>query len=77
MAAEILNRSGLMMLKARGYLNQVRRRRVWDLNHASSGAALTDFIFDRKEEELVGEGHRFFDLVCTKKGGSRNTWIYW
>jgi hypothetical protein len=25
--------------------------------------------------ELVGEGHRFFDLVRTKSG-SRNNWIY-
>jgi hypothetical protein len=33
MAAEAYNRSGLSDVKARGYLNQVRRRAFGDLNH--------------------------------------------
>jgi hypothetical protein len=69
MAAEAYNRSGLDDAKARGYLNQVRRRAFGDLNHdiSSSGAALTDFILAERRVELVGEGHRFFDLVRTGK----------
>ncbi|MGO4816791.1 RagB/SusD family nutrient uptake outer membrane protein [Flavobacterium sp. W22_SRS_FP1] len=69
MAAEAYNRSGLDDVKARLYLNQVRRRAFGDLNHdiTASGAALTDFILAERRVELVGEGHRFFDLVRTKK----------
>jgi hypothetical protein len=38
-------------VKARGYLNQVRRRAFGDLNHdiSASGAALTDFILTEKK----------------------------
>lgn len=69
MAAEALNRGNIDDAKARGYLNQVRRRAFGDLNHdiASSGAALTDFIWAERRVELAGEGHRFFDLVRTGK----------
>ena len=69
MAAEAYNRSGLDDAKARGYLNQVRRRAFGDVNHdiSASGAALTDFIWAERRVELVGEGHRFFDLVRTGK----------
>jgi hypothetical protein len=75
MAAEAYNRSGLSDVKARGYLNQVRRRAFGDLNHdiSASGAALTDFILTERKIELVGEGHRFFDLVRTKKAAQEIT----
>jgi tetratricopeptide (TPR) repeat protein len=69
MAAEAYNRGGIDDAKARGYLNQVRRRAFGNLNRdiSSSGAALTDFILLERRLELVGEGHRFFDLVRTGK----------
>jgi len=69
MAAEAFNRGGIDDGKARGYLNQVRRRAFADTNHdiAASGAALTDFILAERRLELFGEGHRFFDLVRTGK----------
>lgn len=69
MAAEAYNRGGIDDAKARGYLNQVRRRAFGDTNHdiSASGAALTDFILAERRLELFGEGHRFFDLVRTGK----------
>ena len=69
MAAEAYNRGNLGDDVARGYLNQVRRRAFGDTNHdiTASGAALTDFIWAERRVELVGEGHRFFDLVRTGK----------
>lgn len=71
MAAEAFNRrtEGTDDAKARGYLNEVRRRAFGDNNHdiTASGAALTDFIWAERRVELVGEGHRFFDLVRTGK----------
>lgn len=69
MAAEALNRGNIDDAKARGYLNQVRRRAFGDLNHdiSSSGAALTDFIWAERRVEFAGEGHRFFDLIRTGK----------
>lgn len=69
MAAEAFNRGGIDDTKARLYLNQVRRRAFGDTNHdiSASGAALTDFIWAERRRELVGEGHRFFDLVRTQR----------
>ncbi|MBC7607045.1 MAG: RagB/SusD family nutrient uptake outer membrane protein [Burkholderiales bacterium] len=69
MAAEANSRGGISDAKAREYLNQVRRRAFGDNNHdiTTSGAALTDFILAERRVELVGEGHRFFDLVRTGK----------
>ena len=74
MAAEAFNRSG-NDVKARTYLNLVRRRAFADLNHdiSASNAALTDFIWAERRTELLGEGHRFFDLVRTKKASQSIT----
>ncbi len=67
MAAEALNRGNIDDERARTYLNQVRRRAFGDMDHdiSASGEALTDFILEERRLELVGEGHRFFDLVRT------------
>lgn len=69
MAAEAFNRGGIDDGKARTYLNLVRRRAFGDINHdiSASGPALTDFILAERRLELVGEGHRFFDLVRTNR----------
>lgn len=69
MAAEANSRGAIDVAKARTYLNQVRRRAFGDLNHdiSASGTALTDFILAERRLELMGEGHRYFDLVRTNK----------
>lgn len=74
MAAEAFNRSG-NDTKGRDYLNLVRRRAFGDTNHdiSASGAALTDFIWAERKLELMGEGHRFFDLVRTNKAANSIT----
>jgi starch-binding outer membrane protein, SusD/RagB family len=74
MAAEAFNRSG-NDTKGRDYLNLVRRRAFGDLNHdiSASGAALTDFILAERKLELIGEGHRFFDLVRTNRAATSIT----
>ena len=74
MAAEAFNRSG-NDTKGREYLNLVRRRAFGDTNHdiSASGPALTDFIWAERKLELIGEGHRFFDLVRTNKASTSIT----
>ena len=64
MAAEALNRGGINDELARDYLNRVRERAGLD-PVSVSGSALTDAIYQERRLELVGEGHRFFDLVRT------------
>ena len=64
MAAEALNRGGIDDARAQSYLNQVRLRA--GLEEVSlTGSALTTAIYHERRVELVGEGHRFFDLVRT------------
>ncbi len=67
MAAEAYNRGGISDAKAQEYVSLVRRRAFGDTNHdiTLTGAALTDAIFHERRVELMGEGHRFFDLVRT------------
>ncbi len=67
MAAEAYNRGDIDDEIAQGYLNQVRQRAFGDTDHDVSltGSALTDAIYHERRVELVGEGHRFFDLVRT------------
>ena len=69
MAAEAYNRGGIDDAKAQDYLNMVRSRAFGDDNHniTSTGAALTDAIWHERHVELMGEGHRFFDLVRIEK----------
>ena len=65
MAAEALNRkSSPDDEKARDYLNRVRNRALLG-NVNTSGSNLTNDIYKERRVELVGEGHRFFDLVRT------------
>ncbi|MEJ6754509.1 MAG: RagB/SusD family nutrient uptake outer membrane protein [Flavobacteriales bacterium] len=69
MAAEANNRGGIDETKAQGYLNDVRRRAFDDDLHdiTATGASLTNAIYLERRLELIGEGHRFFDLVRTGK----------
>lgn len=73
MAAEAYSRGGINEAKAREYLNQVRRRAFGDNTHdiTTGGTQLTEDILTERRVELLGEGHRFFDLVRTGKAASK------
>jgi len=75
MAAEALNRGGISDARAQQYISLVRQRAFGDNNHAVTltGAALTDAIYHERRVELMGEGHRFFDLVRTNKAAGAIT----
>ena len=64
MAAEALNRGGISDTRAQEYLNGVRSRAMLP-NVSTTGNNLTNDIYQERRVELVGEGHRFFDLVRT------------
>ena len=66
MAAEALNRGNISDDRAKIYLNQVRNRAMLS-NVTTSGSNLTNDIFKERRVELMGEGHRFFDLVRTDR----------
>ena len=68
MAAEALNKQGIDPA-AQSYLNLVRERAfgTTDYNITATGTELGDAIFEERRLELMGEGHRFFDLVRTGK----------
>jgi hypothetical protein len=73
MAAEANNRkSPSDDGKAQAYLNRVRERAFGDMLHNVnvSGNSLTEAIYDERRVELLGEGHRFFDLVRTGRAGT-------
>lgn len=72
MAAEALNRGNISDTRAQQYLNRVRERAFGnsDNNVSATGTALTDAIYHERRVELVGEGHRFFDLVRTGRAAS-------
>lgn len=69
MAAEAYNRGNISDATARDYLNRVRARGFGNTNNnvTTSGSALTEAIWRERRFELIGEGHRFFDLVRTGK----------
>ena len=73
MAAEALNRGGISDTRAQTYLNRVRRRAFGDTAHDVSftGSNLTTAIYHERRVELVGEGHRFFDLVRTGRAAQK------
>ncbi|MEG9327336.1 Starch-binding associating with outer membrane [Salinimicrobium catena] len=64
MAAEALVRGNIDEDRARTYVNMVRERAGLDPID-SAGATLLDVIYTERRLELMGEGHRFFDLVRT------------
>ncbi|MFI1744713.1 RagB/SusD family nutrient uptake outer membrane protein [Thalassobellus sediminis] len=66
MAAEALNRGNISDSRARDYLNEVRNRATLG-DVLTSGSNLTNDIWKERRVELVGEGHRFFDLVRTDR----------
>ena len=74
MAAEANNRKSTPDdAKALNLLNQVRARAFGNNSKASSstGATLTQEIWDERMLEFAMEGHRFFDLVRTGQAASK------
>ncbi|MGY5850038.1 RagB/SusD family nutrient uptake outer membrane protein [Salegentibacter sp. F14] len=70
MAAEALNRKPSPNDQlAQDYLNEVRKR-AGLREVENSGEALTEIIYQERRKELVGEGHRFFDLVRTGRAAA-------
>ena len=74
MAAEANNRkTSADDAKAQSYLNRVRARAFGNASQASTstGATLTQEIWDERRLEFAMEGHRFFDLVRTGEAAAK------
>lgn len=69
MASEALNRGGISDDRAQTYLNRVRTRAGLE-DVTNIGTELTEAIYQERRVELVGEGHRFFDLVRTGRAAT-------
>jgi len=69
MAAEALNRGDISDDRAQNYLNEVRNRALLP-DVSTTGSNLTMDIYKERRVELVGEGHRFFDLVRTGRAAA-------
>ncbi|WP_159799363.1 RagB/SusD family nutrient uptake outer membrane protein [Flavobacterium sp. MK4S-17] len=72
MAAEAYSYSDAS--KARLYLNMVIERAYGNTSHnitVESGPELTNIILEERRKELLGEGHRFFDLVRTGQAAAK------
>jgi hypothetical protein len=48
-------------------LNMVRERAQASRYNGGGGTDLKNFIFLERERELIGEGHRYFDLIRTRR----------
>ena len=72
MAAEAFRRGEISDTKAQQFLNRVRERAFGNSDHnvSETGTSLTSAIYHERRVELVGEGHRFFDLVRTGRAAS-------
>ena len=70
MAAEALNRGKISDERALIYLNRVRDEHASLTPIEASEDFLTEAIYQERRVELMGEGHRFFDLVRTGKAAS-------
>ncbi len=55
-----------MLIKAKDYVNNIRRR----AGIAELGAVTLDDVINERHLEFVGEGKRYFDLVRTGKAAS-------
>ena len=54
------------LTKAATYLNQIRKR-ASQLEPATASTITLDMIADERSKELIGEGHRFFDMIRWNK----------
>jgi hypothetical protein len=70
MAAEALNRGEISDARALDYVNRVRNRAMLP-DITSTASDLTEAIYRERRVELVGEGHRFFDLVRTGRAAQK------
>ncbi len=60
---------------AAGFINTLRQNRILNYTNVST-ITLNDILTERRKE-LVGEGHRFFDLMRTKNSVTRSGGFHW